>query len=138
MAQALPGTGFDWSTGKIITGWNHTVQSLEIIFTTRFGERVMREWFGSLVPVLLGENMNVETILRTKVAIWSAIELFEPRFRIIQMRSLSVTRDGRYGLELAGQYRPRAHLGDFTVEGAKRVVMGSGNRDRAVTFQTIT
>lgn len=131
------GTGFDWRTGRLIDGWTHTVQSLEIIFGTRFGERVMREWFGSLVPVLLGENMTVGTILRTKLAIWVAIETWEPRFRITQLRSLSVSRDGRYGIEIAGVYRPRAHLGDYRPEGPRRLIMGAAADRSGVRFDPV-
>ena len=125
MRYTAPGTGFDQHTGRILSGWPHVVQSLEVIFSTRFGERVLREWFGSMVPAMLGENLTAETVLRTKLAIWVAIEMWEPRFRITQIKSLSVTRLGQYRLELEGEYRPRAHLGDFTPEGPRRsVVLG--------------
>ncbi len=131
------GTGFNWRTGRLIDGWTHTVQSLEILFGTRFGERERREWFGSLVPVLLGENLTVGTVLRTKQAIIVAIETWEPRFRITRIRSLSVGRDGRYGLELGGIYRPRAHLGDFRAEGPRRLVMGASADRSGVNFEPV-
>ena len=122
LTHTAPGTGIDRTTGKVLSGWPHVVQSLEVIFSTRFGERVMREWFGSMVPAMLGENLTPATVLRTKLAIWVAIETWEPRFRIAQITSLSVNRQGQYRLEMEGEYRPRAHLGDFTVEGPRRTV----------------
>lgn len=121
MRYAAPGTGVDRYTGKPLSGWAHTVQCLEVIFSTRFGERFMREWFGSMVPAMLGENLTADTVLRTKMAIWIALEQ-EPRFRVTQIKSLSVNRLGQYGVQIEGEYRPRAHLGDFTVEGARRTV----------------
>jgi phage baseplate assembly protein W len=124
-----PGTGLDRRTGAILTGWPHVQQSLEVIFSTRIGERVIREWFGSMVPAMLGENLTVDTVLRTKLAIWVAIELWEPRFRVTQVKSLTATRLGEYRLEIEGEYRPRAHLGDFSIEGPRRVVtLGSPRR----------
>jgi uncharacterized protein len=134
MLDERPGTGFDWRSGAVIDGWAHVLQSLEILFSTRFGERVQREWVGSLVPVLLGENLTAETILRTKLAIWVAIEAFEPRYRITKIQSISVSRLGRYVLELEGAYRPRGHLGDFTVEGTRKVRLAPV-ADRGVTFE---
>ncbi len=136
MLNESPGIGIDWRTGKLIDGWEHVVQSLEILFSTRYGERVMREWVGSLVPVLLGENLTARTINRTKLAMWVAIETFEPRYRITQITSLDVSRLGRYGLELNGVYRPRAHLGDFTTAGSRRLRVGA-TADRAVTFEPV-
>jgi phage baseplate assembly protein W len=122
MLDDRPGTGIDRRTGKVISGWLHVAQSLEVIFTTRFGERVMNEWFGSFIPALLGENLTVETVLRVKMAIWVAIAAWEPRFRVTQIKSISVARTGRYVVQIEGEYLPRGHLGDFTVEGARRVV----------------
>ena len=53
----LPGTGIDRHTGHPLAGFAHVQQSLEVIFTTHFGERVLRRWFGSFVPKLFGEPM---------------------------------------------------------------------------------
>ena len=121
--------GLDRHTGQRLDGWPHVVQSLGVIFSTRFGERVQREWVGSMVPPMLGRNMVPSTVLRTMTAIYAAIEAFEPRYKITQIRPTSVTRLGALGLDIEGQYRPRAHLGDFTVEGPRRVTVGRGGSD---------
>lgn len=118
----MAGFGINRETGQPESGWPHVAQSLGVIFTTRFGERVMRRWFGSLVPNLLGENMTPETFLRFFSAVGSALEQ-EPRVRLIQVLPLSVNRNGRAEVRIEVEYRPRGHLGDFTPEGRKRVLL---------------
>lgn len=118
-----PSLDIDVATGADIVGWAHVVQSIEQVFTTSFGERVMREWFGSAVPRFLGENMTQQTIVPFFAAISSAIEQWEPRFRVTQVIPESVGRDGRLALLIEGEYRPRALLGDAAAEGARRVTV---------------
>lgn len=120
-----PSIDIDAGTGADVAGWPHVLQCLEEIFKTRFGERVMREWFGSMVPAFLGENMNEQTIVPFFTAVASAIEQWEPRYRVTRIIPESVGRDGRLRVEIEGEYRPRALLGDFTAEGAKRVVIAA-------------
>lgn len=119
------GTGVDRWTGRPISGWPHVVRCLEAIFTTLFGSRVMRRWVGSFIPRLLGENLTPDTLVRFFTAIYAALE-FEPRFALTKINILSSSDDLRLGgvvIELEGQYRPRAHLGDFTVEGGRKVTL---------------
>ena len=54
-----PSVGLNAATGGTLMGWSHVVQSLQDIFTTRFGARVMREWYGSFVPTLLGRQNDL-------------------------------------------------------------------------------
>lgn len=109
-----PNVDIDRITGETIRGWPQVVQSLGDIFAQRFGERYAREWYGSLVPQLLGENLNEETVGSFFRAVGSAVSQWEPRFRVIQITPLSVDRTGAFRLEIRGAYRPRALLGDFT------------------------
>lgn len=121
------GAGVDRYTGQPLDGWPHVLQSLGVIFTTTFGSRVMRRWFGSLLPNLLGENLVPATLLRYATALFAALA-FEPRFSVTCITVLSgpdELRTGRLRVELEGVYRPRAHLGDFTAEGARRAVFGA-------------
>lgn len=108
--------GMDAQTGRPLAGWDHVLQSLVIIFSTRIGERVMRRWFGSNVPGMLGRNMTPPTYLRFLTALYTAVTLWEPRYRIIRISVLTAERDGATGLLIEGEYMPRGHLGDFTVE----------------------
>ncbi|MBK8085056.1 MAG: GPW/gp25 family protein [Devosia sp.] len=79
--------------------------------TTRFGERIMQEFYGSMIPAFLGENLNTQTVVPFFTAIAAAVEQWEPRFRIIQIVPESVGRDGRLQVHMEGEYRPRALLG---------------------------
>lgn len=122
---AIVGAGMDAETGKTLYGWPHVMQSLGKIFTTTFGERVMREYLGSLVPVILGRNMLPSEVLPFWAAIWTAIDMFEPRFKVTAIVPTEASRSGQLGLTIVGQYRPRAHLGDFEVEGERRLKFGA-------------
>jgi hypothetical protein len=123
--------GMDRKTGKLKQGWAHVEQSLEVIFMTHFHERVLRGWVGSFVPRLLGESIVPGIITRFFWSIISAIELFEPDYRITQVffmgnalaqwsPPLTVTsaadliRAGDVIFRQEGIYYPRGHLGDFT------------------------
>ncbi len=116
-----PSVGLNAATGGTITGWDHVVQSLQDIFYTRFGSRIMREWYGSFVPNILGRLITPQEVTPFFVAVTSAIEQWEPRYRITQIQVVKVTREGALHFFLTGEYRPRAVFGDFTVEGARRV-----------------
>ncbi len=116
-----PSVGLDAATGGILSGWEHVVQSLRDIFDTRFGSRIMREWYGSFVPNLLGRLVTPQEVLPYFAAISSAIEQWEPRFRVTQIQVVKLTRDGQLHVFLDGEYRPRAVYGDFSVAGARRL-----------------
>jgi phage baseplate assembly protein W len=129
------GAGVDRHTGKPVAGWAHVVLSLEAIFTTPFGSRVMRRWIGSLIPLMLGQNLVPDTLLRFFTALYAALA-YEPRFALTKINILSTAdelRQGRLRIELQGVYRPRAHLGDFRAEGPKRLALVGGSRDMPVT-----
>jgi len=119
------GAGVDRWTGRPVSGWAHVVLCLEAIFATPFGSRIIRRWVGSLIPRMLGENIDPPTLLRFFTALYAAL-VFEPRFALVKINLLSgpdELRSGRLRLELVGFYRPRAHLGDYTVEGGRKVVL---------------
>lgn len=130
-----PSVGIDAETGKMLTGFAHVVQSINTIFTTAFGERVMREWVGSLVPNLLGRNMTSREIVPYFASIVATIEQFEPRFRVTKITPLSVSREGVFRFQIDGVYRPRALQGDFTVEGARKVGTYVAQDGRTTTVQ---
>ena len=137
--------GMNRYTGKMLSGWDHTQQSMQIIFETSYHERVLRRWVGSFVPRLLGEEIVTRIISRFWWAIGEALDLWEPNYRVkrvyfmgnalnqtwasptgqkvlgdvVDPRQISMADQIRLGqvyFRNEGVYRPRAHLGDFTPE----------------------
>jgi hypothetical protein len=106
------------------------LQSLSVIFTTFFGERVMRRFFGSFVPKILGQPMTPSTIVRFWTAICVAIDMWEPRYRvtrIVPRGTPDEMRLGGLGFHVEGVYMPRGHLGDKTPEpGIRRFSISDG------------
>lgn len=127
--------GVDRRTGKIIVGWKHVMQSMMVIFSTRFHERVLRRWFGSFVPHILGENAIERVITRFYWAVAGAIDMWEPNYSITRvavvrrietdveqtLTSSEELRMGQLTVRHDGVYRPRGHLGDITPE-SRRIV----------------
>jgi phage baseplate assembly protein W len=122
-----PSIDIDAETGEDISGWPHVLQSIQDFFITSFAERVMREWYGSAVPRFLGENLTVSTVVPFFAAMASAIEQWEPRYRLTRVVPESVGRDGKLRVYMEGEFRPRALLGDFTPEGARRITVLGGS-----------
>jgi phage baseplate assembly protein W len=128
--------GMDRYTGKMLTGWNHVVQSMVLIFATRFHERVLRRWVGSFVPHLIGNNATETTIARFYWAIATGLDLWEPNYRIQRVRvgnrdsgsSLTSTEELRTGhltTSMDGVYRPRGHLGNDDPEVRRAIGLTS-------------
>jgi phage baseplate assembly protein W len=125
------GFGIDRRTGKPLSGWPHVLQSIEVIFTTRIGERVELRFFGAAAPILLGRVMTPATILAFWQALRLALETWEPRFHVTRFipgrPSAEQARGGHFSFQIEGEYRPRAHLGDPTPEGTlRRLSVGPG------------
>ena len=125
-----PRNGVDRHTGKMLSGWDHTEQSMEIIFETPFHERVLRRWVGSFVPLILGRSMVERIITRFFWAIASALDLWEPGYKIKQVHFMGnalqqwspsqdigapeLIRMGHAVFRQEGVWYPRGHLGDYT------------------------
>jgi uncharacterized protein len=139
--------GMNRFTGKLLQGWPHVEQSMELIFATPYHERVLRRWVGSFVPMLLGENYIERIVMRFYWAIVTGIDLWEPNYRIrrvyfmgdaLQSWSPSQTmtttsaaamiRLGQAIFRNEGVYRPRGHLGDFSPwEQKLSAIIGRGD-----------
>jgi uncharacterized protein len=121
--------GIDRRTGRVLDGFAHVVQSIDVIFTTRLGERVMRRWFGAIGTAILGRLLVPRTILIFTTALTVALDLWEPRFKITRVIADGNTTDklrlGQLSLIIEGEYRPRGHLGDARSEGVRRVSLGA-------------
>lgn len=125
----MSSAGIDRRTGQPLTGFDHVVQSVEVIVTTLIGMRVMRRTFGAALLRMLGENLSSETVMRATMAIAMALELWEPRFALKQVvigeNSPEAMRQGRLRMSLIGEYRPRGHLGDTTPAGLRTITIGA-------------
>ncbi len=133
-----PSVGLNAQTGGTITGWSHVLQSLQDIFTTNFGARIMREFYGSFVPVMLGRsNINRAEAPLFMSAVATAILQWEPRFHLTVIRADEVSRDGTLGIVLEGEYRPRATYGDLTAEGGSKRLIVSPTTGAAGTEWTV-
>jgi phage baseplate assembly protein W len=127
--------GMDRDTGQLIDGWLHVVQSIMLIITTAYGERMLRRWFGSAIPHLLGENLTTPTVVRFFAALIAALEVREvdtglprePRFKITRITPRRVDRSGELRLDIVGYYMPRGHLGDFTPVDLRTLSIAHGS-----------
>ena len=83
----------------------------------------MLRWFGSLIPHMLGENLTERDVVRFFYAIAVAIDLWEPRFRLVRITINEASRGGRLSFTLDGAYYPNAHLDDFQTEHRRSLVI---------------
>ena len=114
---------FDRSTGENITGWDAVAQNIRECLLTDFGRRVMREYFGSLVPQALGRNMTQDNLTALSMSIGAVLDVFEPRYKVTRVFPVNLTRLGALQIQIEGEYRPRALLGDETGSGLQRVTV---------------
>lgn len=95
--------GTDRHTGKRIDGEAHLRQSITDILTTPIGSRVMRRDYGSLLFELIDQPMNEATRVRLFGATATALQRFEPRFRLTRVGLSPGDTPGSARLELQGQ-----------------------------------
>jgi len=102
--------GVNATTGKVLDGFDHVIQSVDKILNTPQGARVMREWFGNPGLKLLGKNMTEDTIILWFNTVYMLIEIFEPRLRVIGFAVEDLDRLGFAEFRMDVEYRPYAHL----------------------------
>jgi uncharacterized protein len=146
--------GVDRTTGKVLIGWDHVVQSVYVLFSTRYHERVLRRWVGSFIPHMLGESITPRVITRFYWAVASAVDLWEPNYSITRVRILNrdttapenqglpagltsaeEIRKGQVTFRMEGIYKPRGHLGDDTPEQRRSIGLIGHGGGRWETFQ---
>lgn len=111
--------GVDRWTLKPIDNLSSTLQSVEVILSTDIGSRVMRRPFGGGVAELLGRQLAPRLFAVVQQLIGTAIDLWEPRLQVRRVTFAGSTdgvRRGTATVLIDADYRPRGHLGDFTVE----------------------
>jgi phage baseplate assembly protein W len=111
--------GIDRRTGRVIGNLASAYQGVEVVLTTRIGERLMRREFGAGIAELLGRLMTPPLFVAFQTLIATAIDLWEPRFavrRVLVTGTVDQVRTGRAGFKIEADYLPRGHLGDMRVE----------------------
>ncbi|MEX3924405.1 GPW/gp25 family protein [Paraburkholderia sp. BR10936] len=97
--------GTNANTGKWLSDIDHLRQSITDILTTPLGTRVMRRDYGSRLFELIDAPMNSETVMELYVATAQALNQWEPRFQVSQVKASSAT-PGQITLDLVGIYVP--------------------------------
>jgi uncharacterized protein len=80
-------------------------ESILIILRTSLGERVYRPDFGSRLAELVFEPLNVQTLLMIRLYVEEAIEMWEPRIDLIEVRTDPDPIRGRVNIEII--YQPK-------------------------------
>ena len=119
--------GFNRVTGALLTGFDHCLQSILDIFTTRINTRIMRLDYGSDGIGLLDRPGNRQTIALFYSTMVTALLKWEPGFRINQFYVVDANGDGQFTFEMVGIFYPRGHLGDYSVsqDATSRFVMSA-------------
>ena len=82
-------------------------ESIIIILGTRLGERVYRPNFGSRLSELVFEPMNSSTLLRIRLCVEEALELWEPRIILNKIITSPDPFKGRVDIDII--YTPKGH-----------------------------
>lgn len=97
--------GINAATGKRLGGIAHLRQSIRDILTTPIGSRVMRRTYGSRLFRLVDAPLNRSTLLDLYAATAEALDLWEPRIRVISVTAISA-ENGSIELDLVAEYLP--------------------------------
>mgnify|MGYP000147356104 CR=1 FL=1 len=122
-------SGVDRHSGKLIGNFDSALQSIEVVFTTRIGERVMRRHFGAGLAELLGRATTPALFAAWQLLVAIGIDLWEPRFRVRGVyvsATSSALALGTTGIRVEVDWRPRALQGDLTVESVRNFTIRLG------------
>lgn len=120
-------TGVNAVAGAPLTDWDHTRQSISKILNTPIGARVMRRDFGSDLPDLVDAKMTRRNVLALYSSAATAIQKWEPRFRMRFGKVSRADAGGAISLEIFGVYYPLGHRGDYSIaedESVRVVIAG--------------
>lgn len=90
------------------TGTPNIEESIVIILRTDLGERVYRPNFGSRLSELVFEPMNVQTLMLIRLYVEQALEMWEPRIILKEVRADPDPIRGRVDIEIV--YQPKNSL----------------------------
>ena len=93
---------------QLSTGTPNLEESIVIILRTDLGERVYRPNFGSRLSELVFEPMNVQTLMLIRLYGEQALEMWEPRIILKEVRADPDPIRGRVDIEIV--YQPKNSL----------------------------
>ncbi len=93
--------GMNVTTGATLSGMEHVRQSVVDILTTPLVSRIQRPDYGSVIPDLIDQPLNQQTILRLYAASAVALMRWEPRLTL-QSINLEISYDGIATLDVTG------------------------------------
>lgn len=93
---------------QLSTGTPNIEESIVIILRTDLGERVYRPNFGSRLSELVFEPMNVQTLMLIRLYVEQALEMWEPRIILKEVRADPDPIRGRVDIEIV--YQPKNSL----------------------------
>lgn len=112
--------GIDRHSGKVLTGWDHCVQSIQTILSTELRERVQRRGLGSHLLRNIDRPQNQDTVLDIYMDVADALEpriveghqYGEPGFVLLRVK-LDAGEMGKVVILLSGVFFENGHLGDY-------------------------
>ena len=90
---------------QLSAGAPNLEESIAIILRTNIGERVYRPDFGSRLSELVFEPLNIQTLLLIRMYVEEAIESWEPRINLIEIRTDPDPIRGKVTIEII--YQPK-------------------------------
>lgn len=127
MAERRLRTGINRETGQLLRGFDHAVQSVRVILTTRRNTRIMRLAFGSDLRKLRGENLTADNVLKAYAEMVDAVHTQEPNIRIVEIMPWRLDgRAGVIGFLLSVAHYPFGHLGDYSIREAREIPLNAG------------
>lgn len=92
----------DRYTGELIQGWERIKQSIFVILTTRLRTRLMRLWWGSKFNEMQDKPGNEEVLMSSMMAAISAINTYEPEFKVTRVVIGDMGPDGEITITVEG------------------------------------
>ena len=95
--------GMSNKTGVYLDDLEHLKQSIVDVLTTPLGSRVVCRDYGSVLFQLVDQPVNKELFPKIYAAVTSAIDKWEPRFKVEKIAINSI-KEGHITLSLVGKY----------------------------------
>ena len=90
---------------KLSAGTPNLEESIRIILRTGLGDRVYRPTFGCRLNEVVFEPLNIQTLLLIRLYVEEALESWEPRINIIEVRTDPDPIRGKVDIEIL--YQPK-------------------------------